>query len=66
MNGKQYKPGQIVTINGKKYRLTKTTPYNQCGDCQYAVLPITFYPCIWCVQHIELCINLQEIKPKHE
>lgn len=66
MPKKQYKHGQIITINGKKYRLVKANPYNLCGDCHYAALPITFYPCLWCIHHLELRINLQEIKPKHE
>ena len=29
----KYKAGQIVTINGKRYRLTKTTRKQACAAC---------------------------------
>ncbi len=63
MTYKQYKPGQIVTLYGKKYRIIKNP--QGCRNCHYFTLPMK-RTCRWCIIHLDENSSLQEIKPKHE
>lgn len=63
MKIKTYKPGQIVTIKGHKYRI-KRNYVNRLGcltNCQ------AYYPryvCDWCSSHLEADCYLQLVKLK--
>lgn len=54
---KQYKPGQIVTIAGKLYRIAKVEPefnYFPCSSCLYHHCPSTAQPCDWCLTNMPI------------
>lgn len=65
----KWKAGQIVTIEGKRYRVTKL--YNHLGSCIFCTFRFkecNEYPCNECIDGVpslvpHLCY-LKEIKPK--
>lgn len=61
-----WKPGQIVTIRGKKYRITKDTVDFDCTVCDHCDMPVGREPCHTCLWGHKMPDNchLQEIKPK--
>lgn len=54
---KQYKAGQIVTIDGKRYRLKKDI--FDCFVCPYR--DSDNGPCVWCMLNIPENLNLTPI-----
>lgn len=32
---RKYKPGQLITINNKVYRVTKVSIFSICGECNF-------------------------------
>lgn len=67
----KWKPGQIVTIKGKRYRITKNTvdfegiPHD-CTICDHYNMPQEYEPCYTCLWGRKMPDNcyLKEIKPK--
>lgn len=67
---KLWKPGQIVTIDGKKYRVVKS-PFG-CANCENKHTSASDTPCATCIPHkfrsfclgVQYRITLKELKPK--
>jgi len=62
---KEYRPGQIVTISGKRYRI-QNKKYS-CASCLYVHLEPYTEQCKWCEEHLKSNPNteryvLKEIK----
>lgn len=59
-----WKPGQIVTVGGKKYRIT-TSRTGGCFICEHSETPIGLEPCLTCLHGYKMPLNcyLKEIKP---
>ena len=62
---KKYRPGQIITIFGKRYRIQNKS--HSCGFCLYVHLEPCTQPCKWCAEHIKsnpgtIGYSLKEIK----
>lgn len=66
----RWKNGQCVTIEGKRYRVTKlNTHYNGCCIfCGFRFKEGNEYPCVECIDRIPSLLPhesyLKEIKPK--
>ena len=63
-----WKPGQIVTLSGKKYRLTKYLPNDggACDICGHNETPVSLEPCKTCLDNWQMPYDCypKEIKPK--
>lgn len=60
---KMWKPGQLVTIENKVYRVVKSQ--FGCVDCANAITMPYDIPCIVCMAHRQrMDTILEEIKPK--
>lgn len=66
---KVWKPGQIVTINHKKYRVVKN-PFGGCVSCENIHTDASDTPCVVCIPHrfkrflgMQHEIILKELKP---
>lgn len=61
-----WKPGQIVTLGGKKYRLKRSPIGCDCSVCDHYYTPESLEPCRTCLYGRRMPYNcrLQEIKPK--
>lgn len=59
-----WKPGQIVTIKDKRYRITHGS--GECLLCDHIDTPVPLEPCRTCLFGLLMPDNchLQEIKPK--
>lgn len=55
-----YKPGQIVTINSKKYRIKKSKFEIGCIKCTYGEKNIP--ACKWCIDKLRFGYFLDPIK----
>lgn len=68
---KVWKPGQIVTIDHKKYRVVERSLL-RCGGCENRYTDPSDTPCAVCIPHrfhnfclgIQDGITLRELKPK--
>ena len=63
-----WKPGQLVTIDHKVYRVTKNgsiMPRPGCWACRYDIRSPWLYPCSKCLQRIPLFCHLKLVKPKN-
>lgn len=60
-----WKPGQIVTIRSKKYRITKYHEYS-CDYCDHSDTPDSHQPCRTCLYDRRMPYDCypKEIKPK--
>ena len=63
---KKYKPGQIVTIEGKQYRIKKGQPRigPACNQCKYDNNRGCEAPCGWCLRRLGYDFYLSPIKPE--
>ena len=50
-----YKPGQIVTINHRRYRIKRSSkhPRYSCWECIYEHLIADREPCCFCLCHLD-------------
>lgn len=68
---KVWKPGQIVTIDHKKYRVVKNS-FGGCANCENIHTDASDPPCAVCIPHFlhRFCLGIQdkimlkELKPK--
>lgn len=60
-NMKIWKPGQLVTIDNKVYRVVKDR-YG-CSNCENMHTETVHLPCMVCLDHKRFGINLKELKP---
>lgn len=54
MGTKHYKPGQIVTIDCRRYRIKKASENSHyiCWACVYEHLNANHEPCYFCIRHL--------------
>lgn len=63
----KWKPGQIVTLGGKIYRIKRTLYGSDCQKCCGCYKPITSEPCHTCIEDFSRMpddCHFEEIKPK--
>lgn len=64
----KWKAGQIVTVNGKVCRVTRTQSAGVCGFCAFVKNEWNEFPCVGHVDRVPELIPancyLKEIKPK--
>lgn len=60
-----WKPGQIVTLCGKRYRITKDVDFD-CRGCDNYNIPSRHEPCYTCLwgEKMPFGCHLKEIKPE--
>lgn len=57
---KNYKAGQIVTINHKRYRLIKLPNGSfACQGCDFKPKSVREIPCNWCIKNTRINIALK-------
>ena len=63
----RWKAGQCVTIEGKRYRVTKLNRVGSCIYCAFTSNEGDVYPCSECIDGVPSllphCCYLKEIKP---
>lgn len=63
---RQWKPGQIITIESKIYRITRCPVSQYCSDCEHMYTLESDEPCHTCMcdPRVPYDCYLREIKPK--
>lgn len=61
-----WKPGQIITIKGERYRIKKTLYGSDCQKCCGISIPVASEPCHTCLLNSKMppYCHFEEVKPK--